>query len=68
MKTLDEMRELHLIDDDQHAKIAAWIAQSPTPEAIMQMPAPLWRTLQLASVLMGVDRDLTQAPALDHDA
>jgi hypothetical protein len=27
------------------------------------MPAPLWRTLELASVLMDVDADLTQPPA-----
>ncbi|ODV08260.1 MAG: hypothetical protein ABT20_12060 [Rubrivivax sp. SCN 70-15] len=31
---------------------------------IMKMPAPLWRTLELASVLMNVDADLTQPPSM----
>ncbi len=29
------------------------------------MPACLWRLLELASVLMGVDADLTQPPCFD---
>jgi len=29
------------------------------------MPEPLWRTLSLASLLMNVDADLVQPPALD---
>jgi hypothetical protein len=48
----------------QYAEIAAWISRARTPEAIMQMPAPLWRTLELASVLMNVDADLTQPPLM----
>jgi hypothetical protein len=67
MQTLDEMLALHLLSADQHAEIRAWIARVRTPEAIMQMPAPLWRALQLASVLMGFDLDVTQAPFLEHD-
>ena len=31
----------------------------------MQMPAPLRRSLELASVLMGVDADLTLPPCFD---
>lgn len=28
----------------------------------MEMPASLWRALELASVLMGFDADVSQAP------
>lgn len=62
MKTLDEMLSLSLITADQHTQIAAWIAQARTPEAIMQMPEPLWRALQLASLLMNLDAELLQPP------
>ncbi len=65
MKTLDEMRERNLLTATQHAEIGAWVARGRTPEAIMAMPAHLWRTLTLASVLMNVDADLVQTPALD---
>jgi len=41
------------------------ISTARTPEAIMQMPAGLWRSLELASVLMGVDADLSQPPCFD---
>jgi hypothetical protein len=64
MKTLDEMLSLNLLSTVQHAEIAAWIAQARTPERIMQMPAPLWRSLELASVLLDVDADLLQPPLL----
>jgi len=33
----------------------------------MRMPAPLWRRLELASVLMGFDADISQAPLLRLD-
>lgn len=65
MKTLDEMLSRRLLTRDQHAEMAQWIADARTPEAIMQMPAPLWRALELASVLMNVDADLLQPPAFD---
>ncbi len=65
MKTIDEMLSLHLLTPDQHGQIGAWVAQARTPEAIMQMPAPLWRALELASVLMNFDADLCQPPCLD---
>jgi hypothetical protein len=65
MKTLDEMLSLNLLSAVQHAEIAAWIAQARTPERIMQMPAPLWRSLELASVLLNVDADLLQPPLLE---
>jgi len=64
MKTLDEMLSLNLLSAVQHAEIAAWIAQARTPERIMQMPAPLWRSLELASVLLNIDADLLQPPLL----
>ena len=63
--TLDEMLERKLLSPVQHAQIAAWIAQARTPEGIQQMPAPLWRSLSLASVLLDVDADLLQPPLLE---
>lgn len=68
MQTLDEMLSRNLLTPAQHAEIGAWIARARTPEAIRQMPAPLWRTLELASVLMNVDADLTQPPLLSDDS
>ena len=65
MKTLDEMRHRSLLTAVQHAEIRAWVARGRTPEAIMTMPGHLWRALTLASVLMNVDADLVQMPALD---
>ncbi len=62
MQTLDEMLSRKLLSPAQHSEIAAWIAHARTPEAIRRMPAPLWRTLELASVLMNVDADLSQPP------
>ena len=58
MQTLDEMRSARFLSDTQHADISAWIIQCSTPDEIMQMPAHLWRALQLASMLMNVDADL----------
>lgn len=68
MQTLDEMLALHLLTADQHAEISAWVAQSKTPEAIMEMRPALWRRLELASVLMSFDADLSQAPAFLRDS
>ncbi len=67
MQTLDEMLSRRLLTPAQHAEIGAWIARAKTPEGILQMPPALWRTLELASVLMDVDADLTQAPTLRAD-
>ncbi len=67
MQTLDEMLSRHLLSPEQHAQIGEWIASVRTPEAIMQMPAPLWRALELASLLIGFDDDVTQAPLLELD-
>jgi hypothetical protein len=64
MQTLDEMHSLHLISAEQHAQIGDWIRAGKTPEAIMQMPAHLWRAFALASVLMNFDADVTQPPPL----
>ena len=65
MNTLDEMLNRRLLTKQQHADIAHWVRSARPPEGILAMPAPLWRTLSLASVLMNVDADLTQPPALD---
>ena len=64
VETLDEMLSLNLLSAVQHAEIAAWIAQARTPEGIMRMPAPLWRSLEVASVLLNIDADLLQPPLL----
>jgi len=66
MNTLDEMRQRSLLTAPQHAEIRAWVASARTPDGILQMPAHLWKTLELASVLMNVDADLSQAPTLDN--
>ena len=65
MGTIDEMLVRQLLTPVQHHEIRAWISAARTPEAIMQMPAGLWRSLELASVLMAVDADLTQPPCFD---
>ncbi len=65
MKTLDEMLSLNLLSTVQHAQVAAWISQARTPERILEMPAPLWRSLELASVLLNVEADLLQPPLLE---
>ena len=41
--------------------------QQRTVEAIMQMPAALWRKLELASVLMDLDADLTRPPCFEAE-
>jgi hypothetical protein len=64
MQTLDEMRDRMLLTADQHPRIGAWIARARTPEGIMAMPPSLWRKLELASVLMSIDGDLSQPPKL----
>ncbi len=66
MQTLNEMLQRRLLTPGQHRDIGAWIAQARTPEAILQMPEPLWRAFSLASVLMNLDADLTQPPLLAH--
>lgn len=62
MKTIDEMLHLDLLTAEQHGAISAWVAQARTPEAILRMPATLWRAIELASVEMGIDADLTRPP------
>ena len=68
MQTLDEMLNRKLLTPRQHAEIQAWIATTSTPDEIRRMPPALWRTLELASVLMNVDADLTQPPAPPDEA
>ena len=65
MKTIDEMLHLDLLTTEQHAFIREWIAQSRTPERILQMPAPMWQALERASESMGIPEDLLREPALD---
>ena len=66
MKTIDEMLHLELLTTEQHAFIGEWIAQSRTPERILQMPAPMWQALERASEAMGVTQDLLREPSLDE--
>lgn len=65
MKTIDEMLHLDLLTQEQHLQISHWIQDAQTPEAILQMPAPLWQAVERASQVMGVNEDLLRPPALD---
>jgi hypothetical protein len=67
MKTIDEMLNLALLSADQHQQISAWIAQASSPEDILKMPASLWRAVERASAVMGIDDDLMRPPALDAE-
>lgn len=67
MKTIDEMLSLELLTPDQHQEIQAWIAKAGSPEEILQMPAPLWKAVERASAVMGVDEDLMRPPAFDAE-
>lgn len=62
MQTLDDMLSLNLLSPEQHADIRAWAHHAKTPERIMAMPPHLWRALELASVLMNFDADVTAPP------
>ena len=65
MKTLDEMLSLRLLSPEQHRDIGSFIAQARTPEAILEMPEPLWRALSMASMLMNLDAELQQPPLFE---
>lgn len=67
MKTIDEMLNLALLSAEQHHQISAWIAQADSPEDILKMPASLWRAVERASAVMGIDDDLMRPPALDAE-
>jgi hypothetical protein len=67
MQTLDDMLDRRLLTPEQHKQIGAWIAAARTPQAILDMPAELWRTLELASVLMGFDDDMMVPAPLGAD-
>jgi hypothetical protein len=67
MQTLNEMLSRKLLTADQHAQIGAWIAEARTPDAILAMPPALWRSLELASVLMEFDADVSQEPLLSAE-
>ena len=67
MKTIDEMLHLALLTTDQHRQISTWIANAGSPEEILKMPAPLWRAVERASEIMGIDDDLMRPPSLDAD-
>ena len=67
MKTIDEMLHLALLTPDQHQQISRWIEQANTPDEILKMPPPLWRAVERASAVMGIDDDLMRPPALDAD-
>ena len=65
MKTIDEMLHLTLLTPDEHRQISHWIAQADTPDEILKMPPLLWRAVERASAVMGIDDDLVRPPALD---
>jgi hypothetical protein len=65
MKTIDEMLNLALLTPDEHQQISLWIAQARSPDEILKMPAPLWRAIERASAVMGIDDDLMRPLALD---
>jgi hypothetical protein len=67
MKTIDEMLNLALLTPDEHQQISSWIAQADTPDEILKMPPLLWRAVERASAVMGIDEDLLRPPALDAD-
>ena len=67
MRTIDEMLHLALLTPDQHSQISDWIAQADSPEEILQMPTPLWRAVERASEVMGIDQDLMRPPSLDAE-
>ena len=61
MQTLNEMLALKLLTPEQHFEILSWTTQAKTPEKIMEMPPHLWRSLELAAVLMGFEGEPAQA-------
>jgi hypothetical protein len=65
MKTIDEMLHLALLTPDEHQQISTWIAQAESPDEILKMPPMLWRAVERASAVMGIDEDLMRPPALD---
>ncbi|MDO8904947.1 hypothetical protein [Hydrogenophaga sp.] len=67
MKTIDEMLHLALLSPDEHQQISTWIAQAQSPDEILKMPPSLWRAVERASAVMGIDEDLLRPPALDAD-
>ena len=67
MKTIDEMLNLALLTPEQHHQISAWIADADSPDEILKMPAPLWRAVERASAVMGIDDDLLRPPLFDAD-
>ena len=67
MKTIDEMLNLALLTPEQHHQISAWIADADSPDEILKMPAPLWRAVERASAVMGIDDDLLRPPLLDAE-
>lgn len=66
MKTIDEMLHLALLSPDEHQQISTWIAQAESPDEILKMPPMLWRAVERASAVMGIDEDLMRPPALDE--
>ena len=65
MKTIDEMLHLDLLTSEQHFEIGAWIARCDSPDDILKMPAPLWKAIEQASTVMGIDQDLLRTPPFD---
>lgn len=67
MKIIDEMLHLDLLTAHQHREIGTWIAQSATPQDILNMPPALWQAVERASEVMGIDKDLTRPPLFESN-
>ena len=55
MQTLDEMRSLGLLTQEQYLEIRSYVMKHPRPEQIQAMPAHLWRAMLHADALMYPD-------------
>lgn len=57
MQTLDEMRSLGLLTQEQYLEIRSYVMKHPRPEQIQAMPAHLWRAMLHADALLYPDEE-----------
>ncbi|AKJ29620.1 hypothetical protein [Caldimonas brevitalea] len=57
MQTLDEMRSLGLLTQEQYLEITRYVMHHPTPEQIRAMPPHLWRAVLNADALLYPDEE-----------
>ena len=62
MQTLDEMRSLNLLTQEQYLEVRAYVMAHPQPEQILAMPPHLWQAVLQADALMYPD----DTPSLAH--